>query len=977
MGRLRALQSVWVSTIAAVLLLCGAPAVVHAQSGIVGTVKDTSGAVIPGVTVEAASPVLIEGVRSATTNGEGLYRIADLRPGIYTVSFILPGFTTSRRENLELPASFVATVNADMSVGALEESITVAGAAPVVDVQTVTRQNVLSTAVINALPVGRTPTALVTLTPGVTSVNLGAYAGNVQTQSIAYHGGGASDASVSIDGDRINMSLGPGGSLASVRTNMLTIADMTFTTSAGSAEVQDTGLQTNLIPREGGNQLSGSFFGDFTNESFQASNLSDAFRAQGVGESAIVKRWDVAAVAGGPLATNRLWFYGGIRNSELNFTRPGIFEDVDQFDWVYTPDLARPSTAQIEDDNYDLRLTLQASQKDKVSFAITYQPRCQCQWGDQQLHTTEALGYIPYHPNRVLQAGWKRTMSNNLFLDVGVNHYYVRLDAGPQPGYDNTLVAATEVTTGVFFRNNPLTQSTGQWGFHDMTTQNSRASLAYVTGTHSFKFGTTVRFAEYGNARRSLHEYDVHLRNGVPFQIMMSVPWEFWSHVSPDADVWAQDTWTRKRMTLNVGLRYDYFNGTTDAIELPAGRFSAARSFPGSSGTPRWHDISPRAGVAFDLFGNARTAVKASIGRYVSSRGVSGEGPNTYSAVSQSVRTATRPFTLDNGDFIPQCDFTNPQANGECGRVSNLNFGTSNPTPLTRDQDVTAGFGVRPANIEMSASLDHELRPGVGVSVVYYRRAFGNFVVTDNTRLGAGDYDPYCITAPVNPGLPNGGGYQICGLYDVKPEKFGQSQFNVSSADTFGEQKRIYNGVDLTSNGRLSNGITWSGGLNYGRIETERCFVADSPQELRGCHVTPAFRPSFKMFGVFPLLWKTSMSVLYQTIPGQELLASYVARNSEIAPSLGRNLSAGPTATVIIPILLSEETYLDRQHTVDLRFSRTFPLRSGRLKVGLDVNNLLNNANVWSVTTNYGPQWRKPNQMTSGRYVTLNSQYDF
>src|SRR5262245_21548803 len=190
----------WLFTSALVLL----PGIALAQSAITGIVKDTSGAVLPGVTVEAASPALIERVRSASTDGQGQYRIVDLRPGIYSETFTLQGFNTIRREGLELPASFTATVNADLPVSTVVETITVSGQDQVVDVQTVAQQQTLPTQVLDAIPTqGRLPQSYVVFLPGVVAAASGAGGqqgfGN-NSNSLAIHGTRTNESNVAIDG---------------------------------------------------------------------------------------------------------------------------------------------------------------------------------------------------------------------------------------------------------------------------------------------------------------------------------------------------------------------------------------------------------------------------------------------------------------------------------------------------------------------------------------------------------------------------------------------------------------------------------------------------------------------------------------------------------------------------------------------------------------------------------------------------------
>ena len=973
MVRRRLLITVSVALACLVLL----PGAALAQSGMAGVVKDTTGAVLPGVTVEASSPALLEKVRSAVTDGQGRYNLVDLRPGVYTVAFTLTGFTKFLRDGLVLPAAFTATVDAELQLGSLDETITVSGAAPLVDVQNATQQVVLQRETLDSLPTGRTPQNYTALAPGVTSVNLGAFSTEVSTMNVIYHGGGSQEAQMSIDGDRINIAMDTGGSHNTTRINPGIVAEMTYAATGGQSEHQNAGIHTNLIPKEGGNKFSGNFFGMFSYDGFQANNLTDALRAKGLGESRMIKTWDINPSFGGPVVRDRLWFWLSFRNSMINHTRPNMFEDVDHADWVYTPDRSRPSRNKIQDDDVTGRLTWQATQKDKFSVSTGVQPRIQHNWGDANLWTTPATGYATYTPNLVVQGVWRRVASNKLYIEAGGNSYYIFLETGPQKGFDNTLVPAQEVTTGVSFRNNAYTGGTGQWGNHDSLVWNYRAAMTYATGSHNVKMGGNFRQANYGQTRVSQNEYDVHLRNGVPFRVQLNVPWTFHSYVKADSSLFVQDAWTFNRATINLGLRYDYFNGANGAETLPASRFAPVpRRFEGTTGTPIWHDISPRVGLSFDLFGDSRTALKLNFGRFMTSIGT-GAAHTLYNQVNQSARTATRTFADSNGNFIPECNFTDPNANGECGRLSDLNFGTPNFRAATKDDDVRQGFNVRPNNHEAAITIQRELSPGISATVAYYRRWFGNFSLTENTLVGPADYDQFCITAPVHERLPGGGGYQLCGLYDVKPAKFGQVQNNVSLTRKFGDQTRVYNGVDLMTNGRFSNGVSFSVGFNVGRVETNRCFVVDSPQELFQCDITPPFQPNLKAFVVVPLKWGVSGTVLYQTIPGPEILANYPVPNAEIAPSLGRNLSQGAGGNVTVPLIKPGTLYAARQETVDVRLMKTFRMGSRRIVAGLDVNNLLNSSDLWNVNTNFGPNWLNPTRIMVGRYFSLNGQFHF
>ncbi len=241
-------------TLASLLLV---PALVLAQAAIAGVVKDSSGALLPGVTVEASSPALIERVRSAVSDGTGQYRIVDLRPGTYTVTFTLAGFTTYKREGIELTGSFTATIDAELKVGAVAETVTVSGQSPIVDVQAVTQQRVISKDIIDAIPAGRGQSALAVLIPGMNTGGQDVGGQNTQTLSaISIHGGRGTDQRQAVDGLTIRNVAGQGNSTNTV-IDVGSSQEMTIDYAAGSAEAITGGVLFNFVPKEGGNTFSG------------------------------------------------------------------------------------------------------------------------------------------------------------------------------------------------------------------------------------------------------------------------------------------------------------------------------------------------------------------------------------------------------------------------------------------------------------------------------------------------------------------------------------------------------------------------------------------------------------------------------------------------------------------------------------------------------------------------------------------------
>src|SRR5215471_4303814 len=265
----------------AVLALTLIPATARAQSTLTGVVKDASGAVIPGVTVEASSPVLIEKTRSVVTDETGGYRIVDLRPGTYNLTFTLEGFSTVTREGLELPSNFTMTVNVELKVGALQEALTVTGASPIVDVQSTTKSQVLNRETLDAIPTGRTIQGMGQLVVGV-SLNIPDVGGSraMQQTYMSTHGLGASQTTVQVDGLMVNGLDGDGAVQNYFNSSMS--QEMVYTTSGASADVSGGGVRLNMIPRDGGNRVSGSLFSGYQDQNFQSNNLTPELQTRGL-----------------------------------------------------------------------------------------------------------------------------------------------------------------------------------------------------------------------------------------------------------------------------------------------------------------------------------------------------------------------------------------------------------------------------------------------------------------------------------------------------------------------------------------------------------------------------------------------------------------------------------------------------------------------------------------------------------------------
>ncbi|MGH7461729.1 MAG: hypothetical protein ACREMA_11985, partial [Longimicrobiales bacterium] len=584
-----------------------------------------------------------------------------------------------------------------------------------------------------------------------------------------------------------------------------------------------------------------------------------------------------------------------------------------------------------------------------------------------------------YQPNSLVSSSWSRPATNRLLVEAGFGLNRAAVNSKRQPGVGPFDIAITELSNNLRYGSRAGgIIAPGNYSTNLNTLQLSqRFSLSYITGSHAFKAGINLLEFLQGhkntNAFNQIHGARAYsFRNRIPTSITLySTPFGF-THRTLATGLYAQDQWTLRQLTLNLGVRYDAFNGWANEQHFPAGLFVPARDLPAVEDSPDWKNINPRVGAAYDLFGNGRTAVKASLGRFVI--GTSGNGNVTLNnpALNQAI-SATRTWTDSNLNYVPDCvlDASVPGANGECGALSDLTFGQVRTTGNTRFSDVSLGGGLNESqgyNWQASVSFQHELRQGMALNVGYFRTWYGNFRFTDNLAVSAADYSPFCVTAPIDTRL-SGSGQQVCDLYDLSPAKFGLVDNLVDMAKNYGTQTEVFNGIDVTLNTRFAQGGVVSGGLSVGQTVTDNCFVVDSPQQARPgfCHVAPPWSAGtqVKFLVVYPLPWNLQTSATYQNIPGIPITATYPAPNAQIASSLGRNIgscrgAATCTSNLNTELVAPQTRYEDRLQQVDLRFTRRFQIAQTAVLGNFDIYNMLNASAILSQNAGYGSQWLVP-----------------
>src|SRR5687768_3190419 len=716
-----------------------------AQEGqIAGTVRDSSAAVIPGVLVEVTSPALIEKVRSATTDGSGQYRITNLPVGTYSVTFTLSGFSRQQRDNVVLTTGFKAPVNATMSVGQLSEVVTVTSESPVVDVQNARQVAAFEGEQIRDLPTTRNIRSILTLTPGLTATGLGAdcvggvgvwcnnniY--NLASHTATNDNEGLTQGRVMVDGTIINTGGGAGimGMTGGYVADIANAQEVNVQISGGLGESETGGATINIVPRTGGNTFAGNYSLSYTRGSWFDSN-NEQFPEIANGYP-LLRDYDTSAAFGGPIRQDRLWFFTAARAWQKDaWSRQSdrIWDNKNAGIWGanYQPDRSQDPLQLINwTRNANVRITMQASPRNKFNFfwdeGLTCQDPCEGSVAPWTARDGWWSGQV--HPARLMQVGWTNPLTNVVLLEAGLavnrqlydfsqhrtfksNQDIPRVtEFGATAGMD-----ATGPLNGTNFAifgipSGPLNNGPG--GLAEQRNLNDfrpRASVSYVTGSHSAKFGfdggyfAQTRRNTAGNTRLE-YRYDTPAANcynaanpaasacgntslyhpGDPFnQARRPVPTRVNINTGKAlienrvgySGFYAQDQWTLKRLTLTGAIRYDRAwsnypetcinaSGTEPFVPVQVGGAHAGQNrycTPESEGVS-YGDVTPRWAVAWDIFGNGKTAIKWNMGKYLSGAAVNG----IYADANPAQRTVNgywRTWTDVDGDRVADCNLLN------------------------------------------------------------------------------------------------------------------------------------------------------------------------------------------------------------------------------------------------------------------------------------------------------------------------------
>jgi hypothetical protein len=1030
-------------SVAAVLLF---PIPALAQAILTGTVRDASGSVMPGVAVEASSDALIEKTRSAVTDDTGQWRIIDLRPGVYSVRFTLVGFTTIVQDGIEVTGSATVTVPAEMKIGQLQESVTVTAETPVVDAQNARREIVLQGEFVNSLPATRNYSSILSTIPAITVGIVTSAEVIPEMQFFTARGGPATEGRMMVDGMPVAMPFSGSGT-SSFTYDTGNAVEITVNLSGGLGEMETGGVSMNLIPRSGGNRFAGNAFFSGAGDWSRSENIDDELRSIGIARAPALRgAYDGNISYGGPIKRDRLWFYGTYRQ----FTSARVVEgaagsnlnagDPSKWMWAADTSIGEVRNAQAKD-IYSGRLTA-ALGRSRIGFSQENQYRCDgssfTSDGDgcrQRTGEWIGLGQAPSpfgyasseahagyfaNPYYVTQATWSMPKTSRLLLDAGFSRLSYMPTVTGQPPSDGIFdqIPVTEAVARDGHRTNFSYRALNTYRDDWAKANQFRAAASYVTGSHNVKVGYQGAYhlsdvTTRTNSTLMAYNFNTTLTAtpedqaiGVPSSFTIRLPnWQTADRTMSHS-VYAQDSWTRKRLTVQGAIRYDRayswspetHNGTTEISRWNA----APISFPRTVSVSGYNDITTRWGAAYDLFGNGKTAIKVNVGKYLDA--TTNDGNFVANNPANRIQTTMMRNWVDRDkDKVVDCDILNfaaqsptltgsvddcAQPGGNSQRFANALTGLTQVNP-----DILSGWGTRPYNGQFGLAWQQQVLPRVSMEVAYNRRWFGNFFVTDNQALGPNDYETWVATAPADARLPGSGGYNIT-RYIVAPASFGRTAQNYVTKETdFGPARTNYwHGFEVTGNARLRNGLTFQGGTSTGREVEDRCETVvkiDSP-DPRNCRTVQPFRTSFRGSGSYTVpKVDVLVSAIARLSPAPGIIANYNVPNTVIQAQIG-HLPAGATATGFqtVDLLDANQMYAERrQYQFDMRFAKVLRFGGRRADIGIDLYNIFNVNTPTGYDGTYdftpaaglgaGGEWLRPTSIVQPRFARFNVTLNF
>ena len=923
----------------AVLLFAASPAFAQTQTGeIFGRVTDGTGAVLPGATVTLTSPALIQ-PQSTITAASGGYRFPNLGIGVYSVSFELAGFRRVVRTDVRVQAGFNAEVNGRLEISTVEETVTVTGESPIVDVRSNTLGTNFGAELLEAIPSARDPWVILEQTPGmVMSVqNVG---GNISGQQASFGAhGSTSNQQWNLDGATIT-------DMASASSpgyfDFDSFEEIQITTAGGDASQEASGVAINFVTKSGSNRLKGSSRLYDANSRFQSSNTPAEVAAQGGGAGNPLKDViEYGVEVGGPIKKDRAWFWGGVSRQSINVGILGFLKAGAPAGSTDADDLESDKTVLV---NYNGKLNYGWDARHKTTFLYNRGDKVRNARGADSTtrieSTTRQTG-----PNNYFKIEHQWVATDRLMLEAETSYN----DAGFVLNFHADELATVQRLT--YVDQGGLLMRSGSYSGNIRPTNESRLDGNYflpsfLGGDHSTKFGVRYRSTPYETISRTGGGATARIRasgiNEADITRDGDTNREMWQY-----SVYFTDSYKKDRATVTWGVRWDHQDDRAIQSSIPANPILPdllpAVNFTGADSGATYNDIAPRVSLAYDLRGTGRTVLKASGARYY------GLGIYTAGTVNPAGQTTLSYFWNDtNGDLFIQrneLDF----ARGFRSTPS-ANYDPANPsavvTPNTVDPNLENDI-----TDEFVASLDHELMPNFAVGVSYIWRNYHNF--QDSYRnVTADSYSPVTYT-------------DLCGNSLCSQPSYTGTYYQRTTALPAGtvlrnnNSSRKYNGIEITARKRFSNNwlmnssATWNNTkLHYtgpGDFSTSADPTNFDFTQGRDSSGLNGPRWTAKLSGMYGLPWQMSVAAFYNLRDGLQFNRTIQTPN---------RTGSGGTANVLIEP--QGTTHYPTFSQLDLHWDKAFRFGTRRIQFNVDVFNTLNKATVLgrqarqdSATANY------------------------
>ncbi|HEY2908530.1 MAG TPA: TonB-dependent receptor, partial [Vicinamibacterales bacterium] len=774
----------------AMCILVASTAHAQVQTGsILGVVSDASGAVLPGATISLAGDKLIGGVQTQTADATGAYRFDRLPPGNYRVKFELQGFKTVDRADIKIDAGFIATINARLEVGSVNETITVTGESPTVDTKSNLQQTVMNQDILEGVPSGRDPWSIAKIIPGVqvSTYDVGGTQ-SIQQSSLSSHGSNTNDVSYNIDGATVNWP-GGGGGATMLYYDQGMFEEVNYMTSAIPAEVMVGGVSINLVTKDAGNKWRGDTRYSYSNGCASPTNPTPGCLewdnlqpgiSSGTLPSTLLGNptqttYDFNIAGGGAIVQDRLWVNGSIRRWTVN----------------KLVNARNPDKTQAIDDNllknYSGKAVYSASSNQKVQFSYNWNNKIRGHRRDSNQFQPDIASVVQTNPASSTQ-GKYTGIHDKLVFESSVSFMNGETDYNYQPGTPSTAfrIEDSALNTAVGAAPRQEYQPNSRLEFDNVVSY-TKSGLG---GDHLIKGGVQFARLHFDDKYTVLNDMFLEYNSGKATSVIeANTPTEY-NNIDRELGFFIQDAWTMaNHLTVNLGVRYDHNVGVLPAQSVPGGQFVSANSIPET--TPINQNLAVwRTGLVYDPVGDGKTALKASYSRYGLQVGI--DRVTNINPFQNTTRTCT--WLDPNNDGLPQAsEITN------CGAFPGLNVHYAGPN------------GPKwPYSDEITAGIEQQVMTDMRVGIMYYHRTNRNQIGTRNTAVPAGDYTPVTVSIPNGPN-----GATTATLYNLSNPAFNSQTFNVLDNEPYLDT--VYNGVDLTASKRFSHRWQMVAGLTLGK----------------------------------------------------------------------------------------------------------------------------------------------------------------